>query len=121
MKHRVTYFTPGILFPEEYTHDIEERDPQLAVERAPANTYCFNFYDVEEAPDLGADFKVVPVAKNKTKRYYIGGTLYTLAEVEALGKGMEILASNMRGNHWDRIIKCVPGNWQPFEEGDVLL
>jgi hypothetical protein len=68
---------------------------------------------------------VVPRAKNKSGRYYIGGTLYTVEQLEhrmaATGEDFKILASNMRGNRWGRVIECRTGNWQPFEADDWIV
>lgn len=120
MKHMAEYLLPGSFFPEPTTRELPERSVDAALMLAPDNAYCFTLYDVEEAPDLGPDFKVSPVPKNRSSRYYFAGQLYNLEELEVLG-GHDILAANMRANHWEQVIHCVTGNWQPFEPGDVLV
>lgn len=56
----------------------------------------------------------------KSYRIYIG-ELMTSAEVAALDGDHEILLSNMRINDWDPIVRTRRGNFQPLEEGDVVL
>lgn len=119
MEHRAEYLLPRSFYPEETVRKIASRDPAAALAAAPRGTFCFTIYDVETAPDLGPDFTVTPKAKNRTGRYYIGGTLHTVDEVEAAGH--DILASNMRANKWPLVIHCPTGNWQPFEDTDTLL
>lgn len=111
---------PGTLFPEEYTKPLTAHDPQEALALANEYVYCFMLYDTEEIPtDLGPEFKITAVPKNRSSRYYIGGELFTHDEVVALG--VDTVAANMRGNNWDTVIRCRTGNWQPFLEGDTLL
>lgn len=119
MKHCVEYLLPGTLFPECQTLTIKSRSVKEAVRLAPKNAYCFTIYDVEDAPDLGPDFMVTPKAKNRTPRHYLGGKVFTLEEVKAL-EG-DVLARNMEGNGWPHVIQCRTGNWQPFEDDDVLV
>lgn len=124
MKHKARYLIPGSLFPEETTKDLARRDPALARREAPEYAFAFTLYDVEEVPDLGPDFRVTAKPKNETGRYYLGGTVYTVAELEdAFGSDPDksILISNIKGNGYKAAIHCSTGNWQPFEDGDTLL
>lgn len=121
MKYMAEFLLPGFLFPESTVRDLPEHTVEAAVAVAPEGAYCFTLYEIEEPPDLGPDFKVSPVAKNRSKRYYLGGRIYNVIEIESMGDDKRTLAANMRGNHWDEIIQCKPGNWQPFEPGDVLV
>lgn len=120
MRHVATFLQPGFFMPEESSKEVPTRDPSEVAKLAPAGTYCFTLHDKEDnGPDLGPDYRVVPVAKNKSGRFYIGGTLHSLDEVTALGH--DILASNMRANRWDRVIHCPTGNWQPFTDDDIVI
>lgn len=123
--HKAEYLFPGSLFSEETVRVLPERSVEAAVEAAPKGCFCFTLYDTETAPDLGPDFKVLPVRKNVSGRYYLGGELYDVAAIESLASAealdLSILASNMRANGWERVIRCVTGNWQPFTDGDVLV
>ena len=121
MHHRVTYYFPGSLFSEESTRTIDHRDPARAADDAPDGAFCFTLHDVEETPDLGPDFTVIPKPKNKTGRYYIGGEVFTVEQVEALDGDHDILAANMRCNGYEQVVRCRTGNWQPLEADDVVL
>jgi hypothetical protein len=57
---------------------------------------------------------------SSTYRIYIGEAL-TTEDVEKLPGDNSILLANMRSNGWDPIIRTRRGNFQPFEEGDVVL
>ena len=118
--HRVTYYEPGSFFPETVTMTLDERSTDAALANAPKLAFCFELFDLPPTPNLGPEFTVLPKPMNKSKRYYIGGSLYDIDAVEAM-QDMEILASNMRANRWSTVIKCRTGNWQLFESGDVLL
>lgn len=121
MKHKVEYLLPGVFLAEYTRLTIKDRSVEEAVRLAPDNAYCFTIYDVEDAPDLGEDFDVVPMPKNRTKRHYLGGELFTPEEIEALPGDHSTLIANARGNDWPRMIRCRTGNWQPFEDGDVVV
>lgn len=121
MIHKVEYLHPGSLFPEYTTRELTVRDPQLAAAIAPDGAYCFTLYDVPEAPDLGPEFTVTAKRQNESGRFYLGGKIYTLVEIEAMGDDYRILASNISRYEGQRAILCVPGNWQPLRPGDVVL
>lgn len=117
------YTLPGSFFNEEETVELPERSVEAAVQAAPKWAFAFKLYDsplcdFEFPADL---FRLVPIPQNESHRYYIGGTLYTVEEVEAMGDDFRILASNMRGNRWPHVIKTRAGNFQPFEEGDEIV
>jgi len=120
MNHWAEYLTPGFLFPEESYKQLDAHDPDEALAKAPDNTFCFVLYDTEEAPDLGPDFRVVPVHKNKSARFYIGGKIYTVEEIVEMDN-LDGLLSNLSAFGTNRAILCRTGNWQPFTEADTLL
>lgn len=121
MKHIVEYLLPGFMWPEETIRELPERSVKAAVKKAPERAFCFTLYDIEEAPYFGPDYKIVPVPKNKSGRYYLGGEIFTIDQVRVLYGDDSILLSNMQNNDWDRIIRCNTGNWQPFTESDTLI
>lgn len=121
MIHKARYLHPGSLFSEETTETLDSRDPEEARQKAPTSAFAFVIYDIEAPPDLGPDFTVIPKPKNESSKYYLGGTIHTLAEVEVMGNDFRILASNMRGNCWDHVVHTCQGNWQPLEKGDVIV
>ena len=121
MIHKVEFLLPGSFLPESVVRTLDERSVDAATTQVPAGAFCFVLFDVPETPDLGPDFVVTAKRQNVSGRYYLGGDVLTLAEVEALGPEKRILASNMRGNGWARVIKTRRGNWQPFTDEDALL
>jgi hypothetical protein len=123
---RVTYYLPGTFFSEDTTRPIDD-GPGLverAATQAPPGAFCFTIQTVIASPPVpdgeGGTLAVVPKVVNRSGRYYLGGRLYDLDGVMALG-GHDTLLSNMRGNGWARVIQTRSGNWQPFEAGDSLL
>ncbi len=122
VKQMVEYVYPGIIVSESSSKQMSQRDPREAVIMAPESSYAFRFYEVTKALDLGADFKVTPVARNHSAWHYIDGQIFTVADVEARqDPSDEILISNMKCNGYDRVVKCRTGNWVPMSEGDVVV
>jgi len=122
----VTFLSPGTLVHEESTMPIGRWDTDLACEiaqtvrdRHGAIPFAFFFTTRERG---GAELDSHESARSG--RYYLGGRVETLAEIEARGDpGERILRSNMRGNKWDRIIVNT-NSWkitQPLEATDVVL
>lgn len=119
MKHKVEFLIPGTLMPESTVRELTSRDPEEALSCAPDHAFAFTIYDVEDAPDLGPDFKVTAKRKNVSGRYYIDAEPFEIAEVRAMGE--DILAANMQANRWDTVVRCRTGNWQPFTDEDHLV
>ena len=105
-QHFVTYVSPGTFFHETTRKPIESWDPAMAVrmeegvvERHGARPYAFYFETSLVSDDVdderGGTLKVEPKTLRRSGRYFLGGTLRTLAELEASGE--EIAASNLRG------------------------
>lgn len=124
-KHFVTFLSPGTFFSEETTQPIESWCVELAIERSKhiierynAKPFCF-YFTTRARTDQDLDSKRVATSK----KYYLGGRVMTIQEVEQEMPDERILMSNMRGNGWEKIIVNNNG-WrvsQPFLEGDVLL
>lgn len=124
MIYKAEFLLPGILFPESTTRVLVRRDPYEALAVAPEGSYCFTLFDTADEVDAPPGYSITPTRQNVSGRYYIGGTVYTLAEVEALkGDQGRALVSNLRqfGDGRGRGILCRTGNWQPFTNDDVLL
>ncbi len=127
-KHFVRFFSPGTMFAEISEQEIASWDVDKAVELAKgvverygAKPYGFRFSTVSK---MGTDWDVKTETTATSSMYYLGGQVFTLAEVEARNNPDEsILISNMTCNGYDRIIEN-NNSWkstQPFSEGDVLL
>jgi hypothetical protein len=122
---RVTYFEPGSFLSEETVRPIADGPDivQRAAAGAPPRAFCFALSTVlvaDSVPDgQGGTLTVLPKEIGRTGRYYLAGRLFDRDEVLALG-GHDTLASNMR-DQWPLVILTAQGNWQPFEDADVLL
>lgn len=125
-KHFVTFWSPGTFCPEESTMPIESWDIKTALEMASginerynARPFGFSFSTRSRGPE---DLDSKQTAKSPM--YYLGGTVRTLAEVEAEANPDEkILLSNMRGNKIAHVITNT-NSWKhtaEFKDGDVLL
>lgn len=134
-KHEVTFYSPGTLFSESSTFDIDDWDTAKAVkmskkvtERYGAKPYAFTFTTVLTGKDVsdgeGGTLKVQPKEVEKSGMHFLGGKLETYDDVVARNKPEEdILRSNMRGNGmW---IVCINTNSYrstlPFSEKDFVV
>jgi hypothetical protein len=127
-RHFVTFYSPGTFVAETTTKPITAWNVEAACalaaginERHGARPYGFRFSTRARGPD---DLDSREVASSAM--YYLGGTVETLAEVEARNDPSErILLSNMRGNGYDRIVRSGgPGRWswtQPLCPDDVVI
>ena len=122
----VTFLSPGTFVHEDTTKPIESWDVEKAKEMARdikerhgATPFAFYFTTRTRADDE-LDSKRVA----KSCKYYLGGKIETLADVEARNDPKEdILRSNMRCNGWDQIITNT-NSWevtQPLNADDVVL
>ena len=125
-KHFVTFLSPGTFVHEETTKPIDSWDVDKAremaraiKERHGATPFAFVFSTRQRGP-LDLDSKEVA----HSGRYYLGGKVETLEEVEARQDPNEdTLRFNMRCNEWHRIITN-RNSWkitQPLETDDVVL
>lgn len=135
LKHFVTFYSPGTLFSESTTKQIESWDPSLAVkladdvlERYDAKPYGFRFETRVVVPDVpdgqGGFLKVETRLVNESGTYFLGGKLETLDEVEGRNDPKEsILRYNMRCDAG--CIVCVNTNsfrhTQVFGENDFVI
>jgi hypothetical protein len=119
----VEYLYPGSFFPEESRRPVTERDPATIAREAAPGAFAFRFYDIvtTTVTTNGPAIELRRGAVNPTGRYYIDAEKLTAADVEALPGDHRVLLANMRGNGWDPILRCRTGNFQPLEDGDVLI
>lgn len=125
-KHFVTFLSPGTFVHETTTREVEAWDVDKAVamareinERHGATPFAFEF-STRTRGDADFDSK----ESKRSCRYYLGGTIETLEDVERRNDPQEsILLFNMKANGWDRIVVNT-NSWkiaQPLNDGDVVL
>lgn len=134
-KHQVTFYSPGTLFSESSTHDIDSWDTAKAVElsetvlaRYNAKPYGFVFSTIIVADDVpdgeGGFLKVSSKEVESSGIHFLGGRLETYDDVVARNDEKEsILRSNMRSNEmWVIIINDNSfRSTLPFNEGDCVV
>jgi hypothetical protein len=125
--HMARFRMPGALFNEDQAEEIRAPQPDLAAAIAPRQAFAFTLYE-RPVVDFEFDtrrFRVVPIPQNESRVYYIGpASVWTQAEIRIMvdsGKVDRTLLANMEGNGWERVVRTRLGNWQPFEDGDVIL
>lgn len=125
-QHFVHFYSPGTFMSEESVQPIDNWDVEEAkrraatvLERHGATPYGFSFTTRGRGPD-DLDSKVTA----RSPRYFLGGKVRTLAEVEADNLPDEhILRSNMRCNE---VARCIVNNnsWRfttDLRDDDVVL
>lgn len=123
--HFVTFLSPGTFVHEETTKPIKSWDTKLAVkmskkiiERYGAKPFAFEF-STRERGDQDLDSKTTKTSG----RYFLGGKVLTLADVEKKMPKETILISNMRCNGIKKVVvndnswRCI----QPLNPEDVVL
>ncbi len=107
LRHKAKYLLPGVLFPEETTRDLDSYSPAEAAEKAPPGAYCFTVYSLPVVDfEVPKGFDVKPQPQDESARFYLGGQLFSYAEIVGM-PGMDILASNMRSNNWTLLCGAV--------------
>lgn len=133
-RHRAKYLLPGSFFSEDESRELPERSVDAAVAAAPKHAFAFKLYDtaiLDFEFDAGL-WRVFPIPQNESVTHYIGGEVFTCDDLRALavaeGKpdGYRVLIGNVTrytpsGYVEGKAIRCRTGNWQPFEDGDVLV
>src|SRR4051812_37357947 len=97
----VTFLSPGTFVSEQTTEKIDSWDVNVAVEmsknikeRYDAIPYGF-YFSTKERGENDLDSR----QSQKSGMYYLGGTIYTLSEIEAKNDPNDkILILNMKGN-----------------------
>lgn len=125
-KHFVTFFSPGTLFAEQTTEEIDSWNVKEAMTRANtiterhnATPYGFQFFTKERGEE---DFDSKEI--DRSVMYYVHCDIETLQEIEERNNPEDsILISNMKCNGWDKVAVTTKG-WKgtyPLKEGDVVL
>lgn len=116
------YDLPGSFFGEAVSRELPERSVAAAKAAAPKSAFAFTLFECPDPVDLGPEYRVIPKRQNVSGKHFLGGQIFTLEEIEALGRSEDsILLSNMRSNRWHRVIRTSMGNWQPFEETSCIV
>lgn len=127
MKKTVEFFarfwTPGLVFGEDWTQPIETDDPRAVT--WPDRAYAFTLHRQEiVTDDAGARFEGTPTQVGKTY-YHPDSKVLTLADVRAhpeFSKPGSCLASNMECNRWSHVVLSRWGNWpQPFDSAKAEI
>lgn len=113
-KTYVEIFYPGSFFPETKVQEVKDRTPI----DLPNGAFAFSFFDREETKINGE--VLYGKEKNRSGRFY-AGELFTLEEVKEKFPENRILISNLENNGYDRVVKTIRGNFQPFTSNDTML
>lgn len=123
--HFVTFLSPGTFVHEETEKPIDSWNVPKAVklarkitERYGAKPFAFQF-STRERGDKDLDSKTTKTSG----RYFLGGKVLTLRQVENQMPTETILIGNMRCNKWDKVI-INTNSWkivQPLEKNDTVL
>jgi hypothetical protein len=126
----VEYLHPGSFVAETSGKEVPNRNPQREAAEAPESAYGFRYYDrfSDTAKLDGAEVELTSKSLRRSKIYYIGGEVLTVADVERMDQEAkvngkdgweqsrhEILLSNMRGNRWDQVLRARTGNIVEFD------
>jgi hypothetical protein len=113
---------PGFFMPEDSRFKVASRDPKAIADMYP-NAYCIQFYDLtsKEVTVDGEKQRASGKRKNLSPKYYPGGLVLTTEDVRNMPGDHGTLVTNMECNNWPRVVLCRTRNFQPFEEGDVVL
>lgn len=124
-KHFVTFYSPGTLFPETTTEEIDSWNVQKATEMAIGiterhNAKPYSFVFTTKRNDGELDSKEVARSCN----YFLGGKILTLADIKARGdKEDNILIGNMERNGIEKVVENT-NSWKatlPLEPDDIVL
>lgn len=128
------YFLPGAFFAEHVSRPLTARTVEAAIAAAPDEAIeqhererpVVDFaYDAER-------FAVSPRAQNLSAKHYIDAAVFTVEELRQLAAAegepepYRTLIANICSYQAGvlvegRAVRCRAGNWQPFEDGDVVV
>jgi len=117
IKHYVQFDEPGSFFPESTTRKVSKRIP-AELENIPEYTFALNFFDRSEIITKGETLKGKP--KNDSIRILFGKK-YTLEQLKEQGYSEKDALFRNIENSFPFAVYCLPGNWQPAEENDIVL
>jgi len=112
----VSYFYPGSFFEESDSRTIQDRDINIALDIMDKRAVAFQFFDKVTQSATREDGKTFEVVEkvNKSPKYYPGGAVYTLEQIEKLYGKDSILYRNTKNNCPDGVIKTRAGNFHEF-------
>ena len=116
IKHYIELLYPGALFTGSYVKEVDNRDPSRV--DAPRECFGFRFFDREEV--VSGNEVLAGNPKNYSGVFYFG-RIHTLADVKREFPDKDILARNMEGNAWDRVVRTRRGNFQPLRLEDAVI
>ena len=125
-KHYLACLCKGTSILSWKTIEVPSRDINIASLIVP-NTYAYFFFDTDTLADPST--LTCRQILNPSHVTYLGGTLYTYAEVITMIKErkksvliMPIPGVSMQKlSNQTQIINTSAGNWLPFFEGDILI
>jgi hypothetical protein len=119
----VKYLSPGSFVANEDVRGVTSRDPASAARNAPESAFGFTFHErvIIRTEVAGEVVTTRRAERNPSPVHYIDGEVMTAEQVACLPERHDILLSNMRGNHWDRVVRARGGWFQPFSEDDVIV
>jgi len=125
-QERVLYshFVPGALFTETHTEPRGERSLEEIARgmRLDPTAYAFRLEEIILVT-VNVDGQSVPLASQpkKSPLTYVGGTLYTIEELQAQPPENPRVLENMDSLGAVRVIRARTGHWLPFRESDQFL
>jgi hypothetical protein len=119
-KYYVTFYTPGILFAENWNKDIEIPDPNIV--EWPKNAYAFDLYEQENViDDNGKIFEGKP-KKIGPMYYHPDSKIETLSQLKKSHPNDKILINNVESNGYKKVIWTRWNNWpQMFDDKEYEI
>lgn len=122
MKQRYAeLYYPGLFMAESRSVKVKEKTTaaQLFGRHARGGCFRIRFFEREEAWKDGELLEGKPKWEPTS---YIQGEAFTLAEMREMRPPLdEILVSNVEINRWKGAVRCLPGNWQPWEDSTIVV
>lgn len=119
-----SHFIPGRLFTETHTEPRGERSLEEIARgmRLDPTAYAFRLEEIITTMVI-VDGRSVQLASQpkKSSLTYVGGTLYTIEELQAQPPENPRVIENMDSLGAVRVIRARTGHWLPFRENDQFL
>ncbi len=119
-----SHFVPGALFTETHTEPRGERSLEEIARgmRLDPTAYAFRLEEIITTTVMvdGQSVHLVSQPK-KSPLTYVGGTLYTIEELQAQHAEKTTMIENMDSLGAVRVIRVRTGHWLPFRESDQFL
>lgn len=119
-KTYVEFLSPGLFHSETSRKEVKTRDIKIEV---PEDAIFFIFFDilsaVIEVDGEKVQFTSEPV--NISPKHYYGGKIYAVDEIKRDFPNEQGLIRKIENEGRNKIIRCQTGDWQPFEETDILI